>query len=294
VDKLIVASRAVHFAAGALMFGVPAFRLAVAPGWPGAPRGRLIELAAALAALLSGLGWFLGVATEIAGGGWSDAISPDILQAVAFDTHFGRLWAARCAVLVAIAGVQALAKPSRARDIALAILAAGFAGSLVGVGHGLAGGAGGEALAPVHAAADIVHLLCAALWIGALFCLGRLLAAAGPGRMDTLRAVLPRFSLMGYWAVALLLISGCVNSVILVPSLSRLFGTDYGHVLLVKIGLALLMVAIAIVNRIVFAPKIMTGKQDATALRRSVLVEQGVGLLVLVSVAWLGTIHPVP
>ena len=99
---------------------------------------------------------------------------------------------------------------------------------------------------------------------------------------------------MGYWAVALLLISGCVNSVILVPSLSRLFGTDYGHVLLVKIGLALLMVAIAIVNRIVFAPKIMTGKQDATALRRSVLVEQGVGLLVLVSVAWLGTIHPVP
>ena len=64
------------------------------------------------------------------------------------------------------------------------------------------------------------------------------------------------------------------------------------------LGLAfvLLLVAIAIVNRAVLTPPIMAAT-DSTGVRplwRSVMVEQGVGILVLASVAWLGTVHPVP
>ncbi len=276
----------------AIMFGAPFYRLVVARDLGSVAGGRRVEVWAAVLALLSGLGWFAGVAAAMAGG-WSDALAPDMLATVAFDTRFGRLWIARLACLVAIFAVHALGQSSRRSDIALAIPAAAFAASLVGVGHGLAGGRGGDVVAPFHAVADMVHLLCAAIWIGGLFCLGRLLAAGDP---DTVRHAVPRFSLVGYWAVALLVLSGCVNAVVLVATPDRLVTTDYGRVLLLKIGLAVLMVAIALINRLMLTPRIMTKPQptDIRSLWRSVLVEQAVGLLVLVVAARLGTIHPVP
>jgi putative copper resistance protein D len=294
VDELIVASRLVHFAAAALLLGVPVFRLAVAPNdlQRDAVGDRAVALAAAIAALLSGLGWFAAVAADMAGG-WADALAPDILQAVAFDTRFGRLWIARLICLVAVLAVLAMTRRSRAQDVGLAILAGAFAASLVGVGHGTAGAGG---VAPIHMVADVIHLLCAATWIGGLFCLGQLLHQAldGSATPEVVRKVVPRFSLIGYWAVALLLISGCTNALVLVPQPGKLLTTDYGRVLLVKIGLALVMVAIALVNRIALTPKAVTGPAGIRTLWRSVMVEQGVGLAVLASVALLGTIHPVP
>jgi len=291
VDLLIVVSRAIHFASAALLFGMPLFRLMVARDLAAAPGERRVEVWAAILALLSGFGWYAGVAAAMAGG-WSDALAPDMLATVAFDTRFGRLWIARLACLVAIFAVHALGQSTRRSDIALAIPAAAFAASLVGVGHGLAGGQGGDAVVPLHAVADMVHLLCAATWIGGLFCLGRLLQAGEP---DAVRRALPRFSRVGYWAVALLVLSGCVSTVVLVPSFDRLFGTDYGRVLVIKIALAGVMVAIALINRFMFTPRLTATAQpaDIGVLWRSVLVEQGVGMLVLAVVARLGTIHPV-
>ena len=295
MDELIVASRAVHFAALALLFGAPLFRLAVSPAGPmrGSSGGRAIELAAGIATLLSALGWFAGVAASMAGS-WSDALAPDMLQAVAWDTRFGRLWIARLGAMVAILAIHAWVRSARAKDIGLVVIAGGVTASLVGTGHGMAGAG---ALGPIHMIADMTHLLCAAIWIGGLFCLAQLLrlALGGDAARDVVSAVLPRFSRIGYWAVALLLISGCINAVILVPSFGKLVGTGYGRVLLVKIALALLMVAIAVVNRFVLTPKISAaGPAGIRALWRSAMVEQGVGMAVLASVALLGTIHPVP
>jgi putative copper resistance protein D len=304
MDELIIASRAVHFAAIALLFGAPLFRLAVAPhGFELAGRAaRWTEPLAAAAALLSGLGWFAGVAAEMAGS-WSDALTPDILAAVTQDTRFGRLWVVRLTLIVAILVIQAAAKPSRGRDIALLGLTAATGASLVGVGHGMAGGG---RLAPIHMVADMVHLLCAATWIGGLFFLGlavhqtvRRQAGAHPDTpsdLESLRRVLRRFSHIGYGAVALLVGSGCINALILVPQPDKLIGTDYGRVLLVKIALALLMVAAAVVNRVLLTSPVMRSESPASvrALRCSVVVEQGIGLLVLATVALLGTIHPVP
>jgi copper resistance protein D len=297
VDELIVAARTVHFVAVALLFGAPLFRLVVAPDGPqrDAAGGRAIELAAGIAALLSGLGWFAGVAASMAGS-WSDAVAPDILQAVTFDTRFGHLWIARLILLIAMLAVQALAGPSRSRDGTLAILAAGFTASLFGVGHGMTGAGHGPVVARIHMTADVVHLLCAATWIGGLFCLGQLLHLVTNGQETPATAgpALLRFSHIGYWAVALLLITGCVNALVMVPRPGSLIDSDYGRVLLVKIALALVMVAIAVANRVLLAPKAIAGPTGIRALWCSVLVEQGVGLLVLAAVARLGTIHPVP
>jgi putative copper resistance protein D len=294
VDELIVASRLVHFAAAALLFGAPLFRLAIAPGQTATGRGW--ESAASVAALLSGLGWFAGVAATMAGG-FQDAVAPDILGAVAFDTRFGHLWIARLVVLMAIFALQ-LGGPTRRCDAALAILTAIFAASLVGVGHGMTGAGHGPAVARIHMAADMVHLLCAAAWIGGLFCLGHLLHAVVAGRAtaDAARLALRRFSTLGYWAVALVLITGCINALVMVPRPGSLVSSDYGRVLLLKLAVVVVIVSVAIVNRVTLTPPIMAAA-DSTGVRslwRSVLVEQGVAVLVLAAVAWLGTIHPVP
>ncbi len=296
MDELIVVSRAVHFAALALAFGAPAFRLAVSPlgpepGWPG---GRAIELAATLAALLSGLGWFAGVAATFAGG-WADALTPDILQAVAFETRFGHLWIARLFAFVALLAIQAWARPSWRRDAALLCLGAAVTASLIGVGHGMTGAGGGPAVARIHMVADVAHLLCAMAWVGGLFCLAQVLRrrVADSAAGEPLRGVLVRFSRIGYWLVALLLLSGCINALVLVPRPDSLVTSDYGRVLLVKIGLVLVMVGFALYNRFVLTAGVET-KAGARALWRSAIAEQGVGLLVLATVALLGTIHPVP
>jgi putative copper resistance protein D len=293
VDELIVVSRAVHYAALALVFGAPLFRLAIAPrapqpGWPG---GRGIELAAALAALVSGLGWFAGVAATFAGG-WRDALAPDILQAVTFETRFGHLWIGRLVVFAGVLAVQAWARPSWRRDAALVALGAAATASLIGVGHGMTGAGGGPAIARLHMVADVVHLLCAMGWVGGLFCLAQVLRRAPDA--SALAVVLSRFSRLGYWLVALLLISGCVNALVLVPRPDSLVTSDYGRVLLVKLGLVLIMVGFALYNRLGLVTRAVTSKAGAYSLWRSVMAEQGVGILVLATVALLGTIHPVP
>jgi putative copper export protein len=175
--------------------------------------------------------------------------------------------------------------------------------------------------------ADVVHLICAMGWTGGLFCLAQVLRRGAADTSDLARVpakwtpvrrqehaqikqsracsdsegtehalgiVLSRFSRVGYWLVALLLISGCVNALVLVPRPDSLVTSDYGRVLLVKIGLALIMVAFALYNRVALAAHAVTSTAGAHALWRSVLAEQGVGLLVLATVALLGTIHPVP
>jgi copper resistance protein D len=297
VDELIIASRLVHFAAAALLFGAPLFRLAIAPQEASVAMRSRAELAASVAALLSGLGWFAGVAATMAGS-FANALAPDILQAVAFDTRFGHLWIARLVVLLAIVAVQLASKPTRRRDVALAILTAAFAASLVGVGHGMTGAGHGPEVARLHMVADMVHLLCATAWIGGLVCLGYLLHAVLTERasVDAARVALRRFSSMGYWAVALLVITGCINALVMVPRPASLFGSDYGRALLVKLAFVALMVAIALVNRLTLTPPIMAtaDSKRVRTLWRSVLVEQGVAVLVVAAVAWLGTIHPVP
>ena len=295
MDDLIVASRLVHYVAAALLFGAPLFRLAVAR--TAAPEGRAWEIAASVAALLSGLGWFAGVAADMAGS-FADVVTPDILQAVTFDTRFGHLWIGRLMVLVAIVIVQLGWTASRWRDVVLVVLAGAFAASLVGVGHGMTGAGHGPAVARIHMVADMVHLLCAAAWIGGLLCLGPLLHRVVTGRetSETARQALRRFSTMGYWAVALVLITGCINALVMVPRPASLIGSDYGRALLVKLALVAVLVGFAIINRVVLTPSIMA-RADATGIRRlwhSVVVEQGVGILVLAAVAWLGTLHPVP
>jgi copper resistance protein D len=304
MDDLIILSRFVQFAALALLFGGSLFRLCVQPRqpdqrqqWPWA-----IDIAAAVAALLSAVGWFVGVAATM-GGGWAEVLVSETVTAVLIDTRFGRLWIGRLALAAAILGLVVVSRGRTRRwDVAMLLLSAGLTASLAGVGHG---SVGAGMLGRVHLAGDVVHLLCATAWLGGLVGLGLILHRAGKGNdtasLELVRAVVRRFSRLGYWMVGLLLVTGCLNTIVLVASPESLFTTAYGRVLLVKIGLVAVMIAIAIRNRFILAPRIViapasdgTTEKVIAALYYSVAQEQGVGLIVLATVAVLGTIHPLP
>jgi putative copper resistance protein D len=304
VDELIIASRLVHFAALALLFGGSVFRLFIRPriSYQRKPWPRAIDIAVVVAALLSALGWFIGTAASMTGD-WSEILEPDVLAAVLVETRFGRLWTGRLALLAAILALTLVwRRQTRAREGFMLLLSGMLTASLAGVGHG---SIGTGSLGLIHTTADMAHLLCAAAWLGGLVCLGLDLRHASNGgdlqSIDRVRTMLPRFARLGYIAVATLLITGCINTLALVPRPEALIGTDYGRILSLKLGLVVMMIAIAICNRFVFSPRLLLGAQspgsgadNTMTLYRSVAVEQAIGLFVLAAVAVLGTTHPIP
>jgi putative copper resistance protein D len=236
-------------------------------------------------------------------GDWSQILEPDILAAVLVETQFGRVWIGRLALLAAVLALTLLwRRQTRGREQFLLLLSGMLTASLVGVGHG---SIGTGSLGLIHPAADMAHLLCAAAWLGGLVCLGLdLRHASNRGdveSIDMVRTMLPRFARLGYVAVATLLMTGCINTMVLVSRPEALIVTDYGRILLLKLGLVAMMIAIAICNRLIFSPWILQGAQspgrdteNTKTLYRIVAVEQAIGLLVLAAVAVLGTTHPIP
>ncbi|HTZ34876.1 MAG TPA: copper homeostasis membrane protein CopD [Stellaceae bacterium] len=303
MNEAWVAARFVHFAATLAAFGTAAFRLYAFAGSAPATAGpgsaaldrELVRLmtVAALLSLLSALAIVPFTAAEMAGSA-AAAGDPGVWWTVLSRTAFGHVW---CWHIGFAALLLALCAPHRQRwQSAAAMLAALLLVASLGLtGHAAMDMGGGWN----HAINQMAHLTAAGLWLGGLLPLGVLLHRATRGGdadcVPLARVALPHFSQMGYAAVALLAITGTVNSAMLVGSFGALFGTPYGRLLAVKIGLFLAMVALALVNRFRLVPRMRELAATPAALRvlyRSVLVEQALGLAILAVVAVLGTWPP--
>jgi copper resistance protein D len=314
VNDPLIYARAIHFAAtisvaGAVFFAVfiaePAFRHAPhSTRLPAFVRLRLCWIAwiALAVTVISGAAWFVLVAQSMSDASVAEVFKSDVLGTVLLQTGFGRDWLARVALACLLGGVfiPFFSKPAgRSFWISCAAVAsaAGLAGTLVWAGHA-AGGMGLEAI--LHPAADFVHLVAASAWVGTLLPLALLLTAAGPDAASIALACTAtvRFSAFGVGSVATLLITGSINTWYLAGSISALTETDYGHLLLTKIGLFLGMVAIAAVNRLVLTPRLLKTASDARAgstlfhLRINTLFEVAIGVAIIAIVATLGTNPP--
>jgi putative copper resistance protein D len=300
MHEALVLLRLVHFAAAMAGFGGAAFRLYALNGDP--TLGPAVALASfdrwlarvlrasALVMLVSALAIVPCVAATMAGEA-SAALDPATVAAVLSATAFGRVWCWHLlftALLLVSAGTAVRRHTLTSAWAALALASLGW------VGH-TAGGGGWIGIG--HEVNQSAHLLAAGLWLGGLLPLGWLLGrarrAADDGFVALAREALPPFSQMGYAAVAAIAVTGAVNTVLLVGGLGALFGTAYGRLLSLKILLYLAMVAIALRNRFRLMPRLAgedTGTE--TALYRSVVVEQTIGLAILVAVSLLGTWPP--
>jgi putative copper resistance protein D len=298
-----------HYAAVLLLLGVSLFRLY---GWDPAielaDRKRIqcdfdrwlrnTLLVAAAVALFSALAWWDSLAASM-GDGWPDALNIDVLVAVLFETEFGEIWVWRLLLLVMLLGALLMLRtyPWRRWQITvIAVFSAAAVLTLIGIGHA-ARNTGPHGV--IHYGAKAVHLLAAAIWLGGLVSLGYIL---GKARQDKswaalARHILPRFSWAGYFAVSLILLSGCVISWFHIGTLPALISTIYGRVLVAKICLFLLMATIALFNRLLLTPAIVAPPRarrvvSVAKLWKSVSIEQSIGIMILLVASILAMLPP--
>ena len=289
-----------------LLFGLPLFALYALRGAERV-RGGVLPLRAmggGLAVVAIGLSVLSIVAmtASMAGVPLTEA-DRALIGAMIFETPMGGAWQVRMGALVMLFLI-ALVFGGGQRSWWLVVSAAlgGIAlGSLAWTGHGAAG-EGTQGI--VQLGADVVHLLAAGAWVGALVALVLLVAAGARAwtdeRLRLVHRVLHEFSLAGTVIVGSIVVSGSVNSwVLLGPGrVLSAFGTLYGQLLYLKLVLFMVMLALASINRYRLTPRLEAAiaAGDATAarghLRRSVAVETALAVVILALVAWLGTLQP--
>lgn len=125
---------------------------------------------------------------------------------------------------------------------------------------------------------DALHLSAGAVWLGGLTGLAVVLPTIA-GRPQEAARLLARFSTVAAGLLAVLSASGVLLGWRIVGSWSRLIGETWGRLLLVKVGIVLVVVAVAAYNRHRLVPQVVDGvghdqRRHATGLvRRAVLLE---------------------
>jgi putative copper resistance protein D len=230
----------------------------------------------------------------------------DTILTVLNQTAAGTAGKIRIAALIATLLVMGLVRSKdRLRWWLLSALGATALGSLAWTGHGAADeGVVGN----IHLGADIAHLLAAGTWVGALVGLLALLVEARapmrgqPTRIAVAHEALVSFGKIGTLAVATIMLTGLVNSWLLVgvDNARALLTSLYGRLLILKLIVFIGMLGLAARNRFSLTPAIRVDgatafQEPGNATRpiiRSVAFEAVLALVVLGLVAWLGTLSP--
>lgn len=315
MDDPLIWVRAIHFGATMMAMGAVFFLAFIAE-----PACRTVDdsrVAALVCSRLVPMAWIGLAVTLPSGAAWlvlqsermselpvAEVFSQGIVWTVVLETDFGHAWMVRLALIGLLAAILPCLCPSRQarshrmRAAAVAV-SAGLVGTLAWAGHAAAS-SGIEGA--IHLSADILHLVAAAAWFGSLIPLALLLRAARRDQAATsvviARTAVLRFSLLGVASVGTLVATGAVNTWFLAGSVPALVETDYGHLLLIKIALFLVMLSFGAVNRLwltprlVDAPSAVATAEASRRIERNSLIEVGLGTIIIVIVGLLGTLPP--
>lgn len=310
MDEPLIWIRSLHFAAttsaaGAIFFcffvGAPALpKVEKKSRFATAIRRRVafIIWMSLVLAVATGVAWLVLQAERMSELSLASAMSQGAVWTVLVGTDFGTVWSVRFVLALLLMGTLVV----EARWPAFAwgkrvstVLAAALVAALAFAGHA---GAGEGAVGLVHLGADVLHLVAAAAWVGALLPLAVVLGAARHehAALVVARSATTRFSNIGIASVAIIVVTGIVNTWVLAGSVHALTATAYGRLLLLKLALFCVMLAIAAVNRLRLTPALDGGVGTAGAalrrLRVNCFLEAGLGAAILSVVGWLGTLPP--
>jgi len=157
--------------------------------------------------------------------------------------------------------------------------AALIAASFVFSGHAAAAGVSAGLIASVH-------ISVAGWWIASLVAMTRACAASD---LSSASRIVQRFSALAVTAIAALVLAGIILILALI-ALPVLTVTPYLVTLAVKIGIALLIFALAAFNKFRLTPRVLAGEVSALrALRTAIHLELALLGLVLIATALLTT-----
>jgi copper resistance protein D len=288
----LIFCRFLHFAAAMLLFGASAFVWVLVPAELArtlmGPVRLMIAMAIVVAAI-SAVAWLLLVAGQM-GDGWIDSVNPEVLTDVLFDTAFGRVWLWRLGLALVLVGVLAFRRHDRLAFIAPAsalLLASLGLTDHAAMQSGLTGG--------LHRLNHVVHLTTAGAWLGGLapfiLCLKQY---DDPRLRSEVGVALWRFSGVGHFVVALVVLTGVVDTILTLGAWPIDFSSPYQALLATKITIVAAMIAMAIFNRYVLAPRVRNGACAALrALAINSVVEVALGMAALVLVSFFGILAPV-
>lgn len=263
----------------ALLMGLPLFWWAM-----GMAGSRLVLVALALGGMALSALWLLASGASMTG---TPMLPPDWATAeiLLTMTPIGPVLAVRAAALLAALAL-ALAGSTRLVLIPAAVTAA----TIAWTGHA---GATEAMAGTIHRAADVAHIWTACGWIGALAALLHAVTARRPN-VDRVAVMLAKFALLGTIFVATLVVTGVVNSLMIVgfTDLPALMGSRYGWLLGAKLMLFAGMLGLAALNRWRLTPALERGDGAIGALRLSLAVETGAAIAIMALVALLGTLDP--
>ena len=245
-------------------------------------RRRLLAVVAVLAAALAvvslvelGLQGAAAAGTSLGQGFEWESVSS------VMDTKFGTYALLRAGIGAALFVVALVARarggrPSDPVLVAALLLAAGLV-----VTPGLSGHA--SVSGPISIVADGAHVLAAGAWTGGLAFVVLGLVLTRDDRWGLAATSVPRFSTLAVGSVAILIVAGTLNGYLQVRAWRGLWDTEYGILLLVKIGLVLPLLALGAYNNRYAVPRLR--ERIASGLeRRRFMRFAGAELVVMVAV----------
>lgn len=164
-------------------------------------------------------------------------------------------------------------------------------------GHAAAGaGVGVGGLRWLTLLADTLHVLAAGAWVGGLtmvMLIERRWRRAGgsEGPESLLPVLVPAFSPVAVVSVCTLIITGVFASWVHVPAVGALWGTGYGRLLLLKVGLVVAVLGLGALNWKQLTPR-LTEADGPRAMRRAATIELAVATVVLLVTAILVRTSP--
>jgi putative copper resistance protein D len=288
MSELLIGSRAIHMGACLVLLSVFAVRLLIERPAADAPGSRGLAFACLGAAMGSGFFWLWASAAGMSGSSLKDALNLQLFTLVIEQTLPGKVWAIRC-ILGVLLGLTLFARRCWTWWVA-ALIAAVFTGSIAWLGHA---GAGEDGQRLVMLTADAAHLMAVSAWPAGLVPFAFLLRRrARAGEWQAAHGDAACFSAMSLLAISVIAASGLVNSYFLVGSVHALSTTVYGRVLSVKVCLFAITASLGAWNLFVHEPRIAAEPLALEAMRRKVWIEVGLGALIVVAVAILGTLAP--
>ena len=143
---------------------------------------------------------------------------------------------------------------------------------------------------------DMVHLTAAAVWVGGLMHLiaGTPLFIGGISespRRHALSRLVRRFSAAAVLSVVVLIITGVYSAWAQVTEFAAL-DTPYGTALIAKVAVIAVLLLIAAVNLIWVRPRLRGSSNAARWLRRTVIAEVALAVMVILAVGFLTALEP--
>ena len=238
-----------------------------------AGRLRRVLVFALIAAVVGSIAGIVFQGAIVTGGGVAEGLRPSVIGDV-LGTRFGTIWALRLLDLALLApilliaafgiryrlmqpvelGATGAAPVDPLPRSVLAVLGLGLGLGFLVLAPGLAGHPGATDPRWASLLASFAHVLAFSVWAGGLALLVGAVPAAtraleGAGKTRLLAALVDRFSVVALAAVAVLLASGVIQTILQLEAWSELLDTGYGRAILAKAALLAILIGLGAINR---------------------------------------------